>query len=121
MELRTEFLREAEEGAVYRVSLENAGRRARRTPKSERERLRAVYRDYLNFLRSKGVSPGPSETTAEISQDASALLIESDESLRALYRRARYSAGAVSPAEVDAAAELLARLKQAENLRSHPS
>lgn len=83
--------------------------------------MRAVYRDYLNFLRSKGVSPGPSETTAEISQDASALLLESDESLRALYRRARYSAGAVSPAEVDAAAELLARLKQAENLRSHQS
>lgn len=32
MELQTEFLREAEEGAVYRVSLENAGRRARRLP-----------------------------------------------------------------------------------------
>ena len=42
-------------------------------------------------------------------------------SLRALYRRARYSAGTVSPAEVEAAAELLARLKQAENLRSHQS
>ena len=92
-------------------------RRTRRTAMSGRERLRAIYREYLLFLQSNGIVPGSSATTAEISEEAAAVLVESDEILRGLYRKARYSGEAITEEEIRAASEAYARLLRAEKLR----
>lgn len=95
-------------------------RLSRRRAASTRNRLRAIYRNYLKFLRANGISPGSSATTAEISEDASSILIESDELLRGLYRRARYSREEITEADIRAASEALSHLQREENLRKSP-
>lgn len=92
-------------------------RRGRRAPKTNRDRLRTLYKEYLVFLSNYGVRPERSETTAEITADASAVLTETDELFRALYRKARYSDAPISDAELREAEALLARLARDENVR----
>ena len=59
-----------------------------------------------------------SDTTAEISDAASKLFIETDELLRSLYRKARYSSEDVSDEEVEAALDSYNRLTAVENQKS---
>lgn len=92
-------------------------RRGRRAPKTNRDRLRTLYKEYLVFLSNYGVRPERSETTAEITADASAVLTETDELFRALYRKARYSDAPISDAELREAEALLAQLARDENVR----
>ncbi len=56
-----------------------------------REKIRGLYRDYLTLLRHYNIYPKESATTLEISDSAASVLLESDEKLRDLYRRCRYS------------------------------
>lgn len=93
-------------------------KRSRRGPRTNRDRVRTLYKDYLDFLSGCGVRPAHSETTAEISADAAAVLNETDELLRALYRQARYSDAPITDAELRDAEAQLARLTREENLRS---
>ncbi len=48
------------------------------------------------------------------------ILIESDELLRGLYRRARYSREEITEADIRAASEALSHLQREENLRKSP-
>ena len=93
-------------------------RRSRRSQKTNRDRVRTLYREYLVFLAGCGVRPTRSETTAEISADADAVLKQTDEPLRALYRKARYSDAPLSEAELREAEAQLARLTQEGNVRT---
>lgn len=93
-------------------------RRRRRTAKTNRARVRALYQEYLRFLRTNGVQRRPGDTTAEISDASSELLLQSDEQLRSLYRKARYSSEEISDEELRLAAETLKRLTAEENLRN---
>lgn len=110
----------AEEALQQEKKEARTHRLRRRAAASSRDRLRAIYRNYLKFLRANGISPGSSATTAEISEDASSILIESDELLRGLYRRARYSREEITEADIRAASEALSHLQREENLRKSP-
>ena len=84
-----------------------------------RDRIRLIYSNYLDFLRNRGLTLHGSDTTAEISQTSAALFLETDELLRALYRKARYSGAEISEEEVQAAFEAYAGLLREENLRKN--
>lgn len=95
-----------------------SGRRRRKRRKlsrpSNRERIRAIYRDYLAYIRTCGVEIGRQTTSAEI-LEAADKLPSSDEAerLRELYIRARYhDAEDMSEAEVEEAEALLTRIKE---------
>ena len=92
-------------------------KRAKRSPKTNRERLRGVYREYLAYLRAKGVRTGVSATTEEITEASSELLLRTDELLRGLYRRARYSSEEISDEDLRLAEKSLEELLAKENLR----
>ena len=92
-------------------------KRAKRSPKTNRERLRGVYREYLAYLRAKGVRTGVSATTEEITEASSELLLRTDELLRGLYRRARYSSEEISDEDLRLAEKSLEELIAKENLR----
>lgn len=94
-------------------------RRGRRETADNRSRLRAVYRSYLAFLRRNGLALKPDATSANVTEQAASLLVEGDEPLRQLYRRARYGAAMPSERELQAAEEALARLTAEENLRKN--
>ena len=87
-------------------------RRGRRADRNDRARVRAVYREYLRYLGSRGVLPARSATTAEISASAARVLPEPDETLRALYRKARYSPEPVTELDRREAEACLAQLTQ---------
>lgn len=101
---------------------ENAARkRSRRRSRNDltsAERIRFTYRQYLSFLHLHGIIPEKSRTTGEISDEAKALLRETDETLRALYRKARYGSGLdVSESEAELAAEVYLRLVNDANVK----
>ncbi len=85
-------------------------RRSRRSPRTERDQVRALYREYLMFLGDNGVRPRRSDTTSDISDASAKVLAETDEQLRALYRKARYSQSVITPEEVREGEALLAAL-----------
>ena len=97
-----------------------SGRRRRKRDKSleNADRVRSVYRQYLAFLHMHGVVPEKSETSAEISRDASGLIVEGDGRLRSLYRRARYSGGDMTEEDVRTAEAEFDRISADGNLRS---
>ena len=66
-------------------------RRWRRRSKDESnaEKVRELYRQYLAYLKVKGVSFDQSETSQDVSEDAKAVLGD-DEVFREIYRKARY-------------------------------
>ena len=100
-----------DDGLTEEVLLrEPKARRVRRKKGADhtyRGEIRHVYREYLAFLRSRDVRPSESATTAEISAAAAAVLAESDEKLREIYRRCRYSAAPVTQEDVRSAREAL--------------
>ena len=63
-----------------------------------------------------GIIPERSETSGEISEAAAKLIRETDEQLRALYRKARYDSEPVTDEEVRAAEEAYERIVADENL-----
>lgn len=107
-----------EDGAIHVVRSDMSRSRRRRKSRrgrisSNRETIRAIYREYLAFLDKNGIRVYASNTTAEVSDHAQSVLVRSDERLRVLYRLARYSEtepddGAVEQAKA-ALAELIAR------------
>ncbi len=90
-------------------------RRRRKTRGAEqsrnRRRIRAVYREYLAYLRRNEIAVRTSDTTAEITDRTGAVLLQSDETLRSIYRLARYSDAEPDDAAVAAAEAALAALK----------
>lgn len=92
-------------------------RKRRERTQTNAEKLRNIYRQYLAFLHMYGIVPKKSETSADISENAASLIIETDEQLRALYRKARYASEEVTDEEVRLADELYTRLSSDENLR----
>ena len=96
--------------------------RRRAKQPTPRERVRGTYREYLSFLSVNGVRPGPGCTTEDISRSSSEILVgETDELLRGLYRKARYSEKPVSAEEADAAQAALSRLTQDGNIKKSGS
>ena len=69
-----------------------------------------------------GVRRGPGCTTEDISRSSSEILAgETDELLRGLYRKARYSEKPISAEEADAAQAALSRLTQDGNIKKSGS
>lgn len=100
-------------------TLEKRGSRGKKKQesKSNRDRVRFLYGRYLDYLRMHGLKLETSETTAEITIASSEVLMQSDELLRSLYRKARYSNEDIDDAEVQAAEDLFKQLVAYENLR----
>jgi hypothetical protein len=92
------------------VPAEARTRRSRRKKSADRScrgEIRLLYREYLAFLREQNIRPNKSATTAEISAAAASALGGSDERLRDIYRKCRYSAGPVTQEDVASAREAL--------------
>ena len=107
-------LEDDSDASASRLSSRKARKRAAR---SNRERVRALYRQYLLYLRTMGVRPGVSATTADITDASAALLLQTDETLRGLYRRARYGSEEICGEELQLAQEQLRQLLAVDNLR----
>ncbi len=107
------------EYGVYEAEKDRSRQRKRRRTKafSNAEKVRAVYRCYLAFLHTYGIVPAKSATSGEITEDSLQLIIETDEELRALYRKARYGGGEITDEEVRQAEEALDRIAANENLK----
>ena len=93
-------------------------KKSRREELDNRSQLRIVYSRYLDFLRKRGVELDSSNTTQEITDASSELFLRSDERLRTLYRKARYSSQEISDEDLRHASEILNRLISEENRRS---
>ena len=78
-------------------------------------RIRFLYREYLSYLKAQGICVQKCDTTADVSDAAMCRLRESDETLRALYRMARYSGTDPDDAAVAAAEAALERLTGKQN------
>lgn len=75
-----------------------------------REKVRELYRRYMEFLRSKGIRILSNETTSDIS-DAAASVTEDDTALRSIYRLCRYDSDLpVTDEDVKLAEEVYMRL-----------
>lgn len=94
---KPELHSELEEDYLFQSVRDNSVklRRRRKVRRGEIQsnslRVRAIYREYLEYLRQNGITLRQSNTTAEISGSAEPVLMKSDKTLRALYRAARYS------------------------------
>lgn len=112
-----------EEGmAEVEVARESGSRRKHRRRSqrpTNRDMIRSLYRDYLMFLSRHGIMPKRSATTEEITLAAASILTQTDELLRALYRKVRYSTTEPTDEEVARARTLFAQLTQEENLASN--
>lgn len=93
-------------------------RKQRQEPKSNRGRVRFLYSRYLEYLRNHGLRLADSDTTEEISEASSELLLQTDELLRGLYRKARYSSEEIDDADVRAAEDSFFRLLAQDNLKN---
>lgn len=91
-------------------------RKKRGSTMTNRDQIRIIYQSYLSFLSQNGVHLERCDTTADISKASSAILKESDEVLRRLYRKARYSSVGFTDEDVKAASEAFERLTREENL-----
>ncbi len=91
----------------------NPVRRKKERAKTNSQKIRQIYRDYLLLMRSKGVSLWKSTTSGEILSQPQASLTE-DEKLRSIYLLARYAGDdALLDSDVTAAAEYLKTIKDA--------
>ena len=85
-------------------------RRKRLKNDPNRDKVRAVYRRYLSYLRTRGVRIRYSETSQEIS-DSAKEVADDDSVLREIYRRSRYGNGeSVTDEDVQLATEIYERL-----------
>ncbi|MBQ3277375.1 MAG: hypothetical protein IJH47_10060 [Oscillospiraceae bacterium] len=75
-------------------------RKQKRDARTNSERIREIYREYLSYIRQNGVSIGRQTTSAE-ALAASRRLADSEEAeeLRTLYIRARYNDGELPSGE----------------------
>lgn len=94
---------------------EVSGRRRRRKVRrvgttKNRQQIRAIYREYLDYLRQNGASLHRSDTTEEITGIAEPVLRQSDVTLRGIYRLARYGEAEPDDEKVAAAKAELASL-----------
>lgn len=108
------FREEKEHGGPRR----RTRRGRRRETDTNRSQVRAAYREYLLFLQQHGIRPKRSATTLDVSESSRDLLIEPDETLRALYRKARYSTEEITPEDLHLAQSCLDKLIAKENLQS---
>ncbi len=92
-------------------------RRRGRRRATNAEKIRAVYRSYLSFLSRNGIRRRCASTTQDISDEANEILIETDELLRVVYRRARYGLDEITDEDVAAAEEAYLRLVNDRNLK----
>ena len=95
--------------------------RTRRRPKkrkkaailSNNEKVRAIYTNYLYYLKNHGVEITRHSTSEDVLEAAEAASPDVAERLRALYIRARYNdAEEMSDAEVEEAEKLLAEIRK---------
>ena len=77
-----------------------------------------AYREYLRFLQQHGIRPKRSATTLDVTESSRDLLVEPDEVLRGLYRKARYSTEEITPEDLALAETCLDKLTAKENLQS---
>lgn len=118
---KPELQSELEEDYLFQSVRDNSVklRRRRKVRRGEIQsnslRVRAIYREYLEYLRQNGITLRQSNTTAEISGSAEPVLMRSDKTLRALYRAARYSETDLDDAAVAAAEAALERLTGKQN------
>ena len=112
-----------EEGMVEVEAEREGGSRRKHRRRSQRptnrDLIRSLYREYLMFLSRHGIMPKRSATTEEITLAAASILTQTDELLRALYRKVRYSTAEPTDEEVARARTLFAQLTQEENLASN--
>ena len=118
---KPELQSELEEDYLFQSVRDNSVklRRRRKVRRGEIQsnslRVRAIYREYLEYLRQNGITLRQSNTTAEISGSAEPVLMRSDKTLRALYRMARYSETDLDDAAVAEAEAALERLTGKQN------
>lgn len=93
-------------------------KKSRRVETDNRSQLRFVYSRYLDYLRARGVMLDPAKTTREITEASADLFLQTDERLRSLYRKARYSEAPVTDEDLAAARELFDRLVADDNRRN---
>ena len=90
------------EAALRQGSVPGKGGNAKRkrNVRTNNERIREIYREYLSYIRRNGIRIDR-QTTSEDALTASRRLADSEEAgeLRALYIRARYDAGVPSSSE----------------------
>ena len=92
-------------------------KKVRETQMDNRSRLRFIYSLYLDYLRMRGVNFDSTRTTEEITEASSDLFLQTDERLRRLYRKARYSREDITDDDVNAARALYDSLIADENQR----
>lgn len=94
---------QADHGANPASAKRAASKRLRRkAPATNAERVRDVYRRYLGFLKRNGIERHPGSTSGDISELARSVLInETDEFLRVLYIKARYSENEITEEEAE--------------------
>ena len=115
-----------EEGLEMAVENESGGRGRRRRRRwlrddSNNEKVRELYRQYLNYLRVKGVSLDQSETSEDVSEEAMDITGD-DAVLREIYRKARYDRpGAVTDEELAQAQAAYRRLINPPKEEQSPS
>ena len=68
--------------------------------KENREQIRILYNSYLEYLKTRGVRLARSDTTEEVTDATSRLFVQTDETLRNLYRKTRYSSQSLSREEL---------------------
>ncbi len=89
--------------------------------KENREQIRILYNSYLEYLKTRGVRLARSDTTEEVTDATSRLFVQTDETLRNLYRKTRYSSQSLSREELQLAKACYDRLLSAENVRTEPA
>ncbi len=113
-----------EEGEGERLGFRRDRRKRRKLAGlSNNEKIRRLYRDYLAYVRIRGVEIARQTTSADVLEAAERLPASGEaQRLRELYIRARYhDAEEMSDAAVEEANALLARIReQAEARRADP-
>ncbi|MBR2812173.1 MAG: DUF4129 domain-containing protein [Solobacterium sp.] len=113
---RQKFRIQNAEGTVIRKKRQKQKKR-RKEDTDSRSRIRYIYRRYLDYLRARGVKIDAARTTEEITAASSELFLHTDEQLRSLYRKARYSREPVTEEEMNTAQRLYDSLVAEENQR----
>lgn len=101
------------EGTVG-MAEEKSRRRRSKEPLDNAAKVRRIYKEYLFFLRSKGVEIETDDTSKEILDDSKQLVTgDEDELLRQIYIRARYASGdEITADDVSFAESYLKQLKE---------
>lgn len=106
--------RDRTDSPVYTERVSASPRRRREAPGSNREKIRAIYRKFLQLIRRRGAKLRPADTSAEVLVSSARLTDPAAaEALRALYLTARYDEDRdVSDQQVKEAKELLKTLQR---------